>query len=85
MDANLKEKLERFLEIFEIVFDNDYYFTRESILRTDLIAENGTFLNPFPGTFFIGGKGDNWGNRTSLLDAYRDLKAYAISEGLHEK
>lgn len=56
MDANLKEKLERFLEIFEIVFDNDYYFTRESILSTDLIAENGTFLNPFPGTFLSEGR-----------------------------
>jgi hypothetical protein len=45
--------------------------------------EEGTLIAPFSGEYFTGGKGDNWANRSSLLAAYRELKAFAISEGVY--
>jgi hypothetical protein len=86
--AELTKRAAAFLACFELVFDNDWWFTKVTI-RDDaestvpFIAENGTFLNPFPGEHFTGGKGDNWGNRSCLLDSYRELRAYIISEGLY--
>lgn len=89
-DKNLLvERVTAFLSYFELVFDNDWSFTKSTIcddpgFRELFISENGTFLDPFPGEFFRGGKGDNWANRTQLLDKYRELRAFLISEGLYE-
>ncbi|MEG4133074.1 hypothetical protein QUA41_31055 [Microcoleus sp. Pol11C1] len=89
-DKNLLiERVTAFLSYFELVFDNDWWFTKSTIcddpeFRELFIAKNGTFLNPFPGEFFYGGKSDNWANRTQLLDKYRELRAFLISEGLYE-
>ena len=86
--TELAKRATAFLAHFELVFDNDWWFTKETI-RDDagstvpFIAENGTFTNPFPGEHFVGGKGDNWGNRSRLLNSYRNLKAYLISEALY--
>ena len=64
---DLKEKLEDFIELFEIVFHNDWHFTKHNI---DTIE--GTFLLPeCPNN----DEYNNWGNRGSLLNKYRKLKA----------
>ncbi|WP_019506782.1 hypothetical protein [Pleurocapsa sp. PCC 7319] len=83
MSDSLNERLQEFIDSFELVFDIDWDFTKESVRDEYLIKENGTFLDPFPEKHFTGGKGDNWSNRSSLLAAYRELKAFAISEGLY--
>lgn len=84
MDDELKDRIAQFLYTFELVFDNDWWFTIESVHDEYLIKKNGTFLNPFPGEHYTGGKGDNWANRSSLLATYRELKAFAISEGMED-
>ena len=84
MSSELKQRIQEFLDTFELVFDIDWEFTKSRILDEDFISEEGTFLEPVRGKFFTGGKGDNWGNRSSLLAAYREFKAFAISEGLYD-
>lgn len=83
MNDELIKRLQRFIDCFELVFDMDWDFTKENFLDEYMIEEKGTFLDPHPGKHFTGGKGDNWGNRSSLISAYRELKAFAISEGLY--
>lgn len=82
-NEELKERLQEFISCFELIFDIDWDYTKNSILDEYSIDNHGTFLDPFPGQHYIGGKGDNWGNRSSFLAAYRELKAFAISEGLY--
>jgi hypothetical protein len=84
MNDEFSTRLQRFIDTVELVFDNDWYYTQNLISDEDFISNNGTFLNPFPGEHFTGGKGDNWANRSSFLAAYRELKAFAISEGLYD-
>jgi len=67
-----------------LVFDIEWDFTKSRILDEDFISEEGTFIEPVRGEFFTGRKGDNWGNRSSLLATYREFKAFAISEGLYD-
>lgn len=87
-ESELISRVTRFLDAFELVFDHDWDFTKGTIcddkeFRECFIAEKGTFLDPFPGEHFTGGKGDNWGNRSHLLSDYRELRAFMISEGLY--
>ncbi|WP_434686269.1 hypothetical protein [Pseudanabaena minima] len=82
-NEELKERLQKFIGCFEMVFDIDWNYTKNSIADEYLIDNHGTFLDPFPGEHYTGGKGDNWANRSSFLAAYRELKAFAISEGLY--
>jgi hypothetical protein len=84
MDDELKDRIAQFLYSFELVFDNDWDFTIDRIVDKDFIQKNGTFLNPSPGEHYTGGKGDNWANRSYLLSTYRELKAFAISEGMED-
>lgn len=84
MNDELKNRLSSFLHSFELVFDNDWDFTISRMVDEGFIQKKGTFLNPFPGEHFTGGKGDNWANRSGLLAAYRELKAFAISEGMED-
>ena len=84
MEDELKKRLSKFFYSFELVFDYDWDFTVDRIVDEDFIKKNGTFLNPFPGEHYTGGKGDNWANRSSLLARYRELKAFAISEGMED-
>lgn len=82
MSAELNKRIARLLLSLELVFDNDWDKTKACIHNEDFIDLKGTFLNPFPGEHFTGGKGDNWCNRSSLLADYRELKGFAISEGI---
>jgi hypothetical protein len=79
----LQQRIQDFLQSFELVFHLDWDYTKMSLKSEDLIGKTGTFLDPFPGEYFTGGKGDNWGNRSSLLAAYRELRAFAISENIY--
>lgn len=87
--TDLINRVTAFLNHFELVFNNDWTFTKGMLCEGDeewrelFIAGNGTFLDPFPGEHFTGGKGDNWANRTALLADYRELRAFMISEGLY--
>jgi hypothetical protein len=81
--SELQERIQDFLQSFELVLDQDWDYTKMSLKSEYLIGENGTFLDPFPGEHFTGGKGDNWANRSSLLSAYRELRAFAISENIY--
>jgi hypothetical protein len=88
-ESELISRVARFLGAFELVFDQDWDFTKGTICddkeyRECFIAEKGTFLDPFPGEHFTGGQGDNWANRSFLLSRYRELRAFMISEGLYE-
>lgn len=71
MEKDLNERICDFITCFELVFHWDWDFTKSSILDKYLIQETGTFIDPYPGEYFTGGKGDNWANRTSLIAAYR--------------
>jgi len=82
-NEELKKRLQEFISCFELVLDVDWDYTKNSISDEYLIDNHRTFLDPFPGEHYTGGKGDNWGNRSSFLAAYRELKAFAISEGLY--
>jgi hypothetical protein len=87
--SELVSRVAHFLGAFELVFDQDWDFTKRTICddkeyREYFIAEKGTFLDPFPGEHFTGGKGDNWANRSFLLSRYRELRAFMISEGLYD-
>ncbi|MEP6517430.1 hypothetical protein [Microcoleus vaginatus] len=84
-ESELTKRAAVFLDSFEIVFGHDWWFTKDNICDRHFIAEDGTFLDPYPGEHFTGGKGDNWCNRSSLLAAYRELKAFMISEGIHNQ
>ena len=86
MDNNnqLRDRIQNFIDSFELVFDYDWVFTKDAINDEYQISEQGSFLDPFPGEYYCGGKGDNWANRSSLFSAYRELKAYSISEGLYK-
>lgn len=81
----LAELIQEFIDSFQLVFDYDWNYTKDSINDFYLISEKGSFLNPFPGKFYCGGKGDNWANRSSFLSCYRKFKAYCISEGFYSK
>jgi hypothetical protein len=83
-NKELKERLQELISRFELIFDIDWDYTKNLILDEYLINKHGTFLDPFPGEHYTGGKGDNWANRSSFLAAYRELKAFAISEGLYD-
>jgi len=88
-ESELISRVAHFLGAFELVFDQDWDFTKGTICddkeyRECFIAEKGTFLDPFPGEHFTGGQGDNWANRSFLLSRYRELRAFMISEGLYE-
>lgn len=82
MNDQLNERILNFLDAFELVFDYDWDFTKLNILDEYFIDKDGTFLDPRPGEHFTGGKGDNWANRSHLISTYRELRAFAISEGI---
>lgn len=75
--TELEKRAARFLWSFELVFDNDWMFTKDTICDEYLTAASGTFLNPSEG---VGGDGSN---RENLLNAWLDLRSYMISEGIY--
>lgn len=84
MSSELSDRIQAFLSSFENVFHYDWDFTKDRIVDELFIEEQGTFLDPLNGQHFTGGKGDNWANRSCLIADYRELRAFAISEGLYK-
>lgn len=83
VNDELNERIQDFISAFELVFDIDWNYTKSRMVDETYISEQGTFLNPFPGEHFTGGKGDNWANRSSLLTAYREFKAFTTIEEMY--
>jgi|HubBroStandDraft_1064217.scaffolds.fasta_scaffold960356_2 hypothetical protein len=71
MSKQLETAIAEFMYYFELVFHQDWEFSR-GILSSDIkeayITEEGTFLEPL-----VEDEGNNWGNRGCLLASYRDL------------
>jgi hypothetical protein len=71
MSSALGKRLAEFLQQFELVFDDDWEFSQTCLgddNRDSFVADGGTFLNPG-----VRDEANNWGNRGSLLRAYRHL------------
>ncbi len=67
--VELHDALNFFVSMFELVFDTDWDTTQANLKDPEyLIAEGGTFIQPL-----VDDEGSNWGNRGSLLAAYRAL------------
>ena len=65
------EKVVRFVEMFWVVFDNDWWMTKATLGVSEgngAVADDGSFLNPQ-----VDDESNNWANRGALLAAYRDL------------
>ena len=61
--------LDEFLSAFELVFEDDWEFTQGCMEQSEyFISEDGTFINPR-----VEDEGNNWANRGSLLESYREL------------
>ena len=76
-DDLLLPKVQNFLDSFEMVFYYDWYFTKDFL---EDIPRNENFLSPALTNSNPCSDGANYEN---LLNAYRDLKAFLISEGIH--
>ncbi len=80
MDNNnqLRDRIQNFIDSFELVFDYDWVFTKDAINDEYQISEKGSFLDPFPGKHYCGGKGYTWGSRSSLFSAYTRCSIWGI-------
>jgi hypothetical protein len=80
MNEELLDAVVDFVQHFELVFDADWEVTQANIRNSEfLISERGTFVEPG-----VEDEGNNWGNRGSLLDSYRLLRAVLEDPGRRE-
>lgn len=78
--AGLISAVSEFLSMFELVFDQDWEFSRmnlEDENRDLYIRPGATFIAPG-----VGDESNNWANRGSLLSAYRALLSKLEEEGI---
>lgn len=78
--GDFQRALLAFLTSFDLVFDNDWEFSRQRLQSDELgmyIRNGQSFLNPG-----IEDESNNWGNRGSLLASYRRLLAVMQHMGL---
>jgi hypothetical protein len=87
MDRELKDRLIKFVDAFEQVFDKDWDYTKEQLgilgeteeqkqNSLDAGLETIHIISP-DGTFLnpkIDDETEDWGHRGALLDEYRQLK-----------
>ncbi len=66
-----------FIELFTLVFGNDWDFTKSAIDSESFILERGDFIDPR-----VEDESNNWANRGALLHAYRKLVEFINT---HEK
>jgi len=71
--SDVEDALFRLTEMMSVVLDNDWEMTRDSI---GAIAPDATFIRPNVDDEF-----NNWGNRGSLLAAYRQALAVLRANG----
>ena len=85
-NSEFSYRTQRFIDYLELVLNYDWTHTTGCISDESFVSQHdGTFLDPFPGSCYLGGKGDNWANRSAFLEAYRNFKALAIAEGLYDE
>jgi hypothetical protein len=84
MDKELKESVQDFLAMFELVFEGDWDHTKSCIVDSSFISSAGSFLSPPPWNNCRDPKGSNWSNRAALLSAYDRLKNKAIKQGCYK-
>lgn len=71
MDENLLRAVSEFVQLFDLVFHDDWDFSRNiMICDPNFIAPTGTFIAPG-----VEDEDNNWANRGSLLKSYRELTA----------
>lgn len=58
--------LRELIEQLNLVFHDDWSYTRAAIVSDELIHDSGTFLQPR-----VRDEENNWANRARLLEAYR--------------
>jgi len=69
--GEFQEALAAFLDGFKLVFDHDWDLTKSRLAEDSshwYISKDGTFLRPK-----VRDESNNWANRGSLLDSYRNL------------
>jgi hypothetical protein len=77
-DPEFKEKLARFVWSFDLVFHHDWDHSLTCIQDPEgLISRDGSFIHPM-----VSDESNNWGNRGSLLYAYRDLMDFCRKRGV---
>ena len=78
-EDELQQAISRFLGAFQVVFEDDWRYSRE-MLERDMeyaVSSAGTFLEPGPKY-----EDKNWGARTALLRAHKELLAAMRAKGL---
>lgn len=68
-DPELQAAFLEFLHYFEVVFDADWWWSRQN-MGEPFISDAGTFINPL-----VQDEENDWGNRHSLLKRFRAVKA----------
>ena len=79
-DRAYNEAVSDFIDHFELVFDNDWEYTLDNLSPDAVhcfIEKEGTFIHPG-----VDDESNNWGNRGSLLNAYRYLDELMKELGL---
>lgn len=71
-NSKLNNLISNFLTAFDLIFNIDWDYTKLCIEESDtLISRHGTFIEPN-----VDDEENNWGNRVSLLNSYRELVDY---------
>jgi hypothetical protein len=68
----LNQLISDFISAFDLIFERDWEYTKLCLEDTQLfISPKGTFINPN-----VVDEENNWGNRSFLLNSFRELVAY---------
>ena len=78
-DEDLCQSLARFLGAFQLVFGDEWDYSREMLERemAYAVSKDGTFINPGQGY-----ERKNWGARTALLKSHAELLEVMKANGL---
>jgi predicted AlkP superfamily pyrophosphatase or phosphodiesterase len=80
-DEKLDRAYRRFVNVFEIVFKEDWEHSKGCLQNIDAyVAPGGTFLNPLQDD-----EDANWSARKSLLEAYRDVVEVMNARGIYDE
>ncbi len=77
ISPELNKLLVDFIINFELVFKNDWDFTKGIILEDFYIKDNGSFLEPG-----VDDESNNWANRGLLLESFRKLREFLLTQEL---
>lgn len=80
MNSNIENLTNTFLSNFELVFDLDWDYTRHCLITPDSFQCESSFINNEADD-----ESNNWKNRKTLLDSYRELVKAMMKAGLHHR